>query len=240
VGLKGKCLRSPLRLIHHGFAQGPQVMRQKNLRNLALIKEWVKKEPLNPTALTYLAQTQMIWPETADQALAAGLKALELATAQKVTPRLLVRIYHPIWISLTQLKRHGEVVLWANECKNLLPDYPDSYFSLTWAHLEMGHWELVRDAAQKFMNLQDHWQKNAPSYPYTQNLTLNLRHVVLKRWITADMNLPGLEKELEYLFTKLVQETNGRKTALDLLAKFNSNTYSGLLNKLKKIIGQTS
>ena len=240
IGLKGKCLRSPLRLIHHGFAQGPQVMRQKNLRNLALIRNWVEKEPKNPTALTYLAQTQMIWPETAQQALTAGLKALELAKARKTPARMLVRIYHPIWISLTQLERHGEVVLWANECRNSLPDYPDSYFSLTWAHLEMGHWELVREAAQKFMNLQDHWRKNTPSYPYTQNLTLNLRHVVIKRWILADMNLPGAEKELEFLFTKLLEEPKGPQAARDLLADLSQKGKPGLLERLKQIIHSSS
>jgi glycosyltransferase involved in cell wall biosynthesis len=213
TGGEGKALRAPVNIIHHGFALSPEIMAQKAKRNLELLKKWAQEEPENISAHTYLAQTLITWPETAGQALEAGLRALALAKEKGVSRRYLPRIYHPLLIALTHQKDYKTLIACAQECLALLPDYPDPLYSLSWAHLQMQNWDEVCRAARRFMVLQDRWQEHDLEYPYTQNLTLNLKEPVLERWVYAAGRM-GQDAEANQVFERLLGERAAEQPAL--------------------------
>jgi tetratricopeptide (TPR) repeat protein len=215
AGGNRRALRAPVRLIHHGFAQGPEVMAAKAGRNLGLIRDWLAQEPDNPTAWTYLAQTQMASPATAAEALSAGGRALELARAQGVGPRGLPSIFHPILMALTQLGRREELVEFAGRCLAELPDYPDPLYSLAWAQMQAGRWPEARAAARRLVELQDHWRAKPLEYPYGDNLTLYLLPRVLGWWGLAAWRL-GLAAEARQVLARLEQEQGGEEAAREL------------------------
>ncbi len=178
-GGSGLAGRAPVRLIHHGFAQPAEVLAVKARRNLALIQAWAAEQPNSLPAWCSLAQTLMTSAETAPQALAAGLKARQLALEQQPAPHHWPRVYHPILMALTHLGRHDEIIAMAQECLARLPLYPDPLYSLTWVHFIHGRWPEVLACAQRFLDLQSHWRDHPLQYPYGDNLSQGLLDRVL-------------------------------------------------------------
>ncbi len=205
MGGDGRALRSRVRLVHHGFVQEPEVLEAKARRNLELVRRWLEQEPRNLEARIYLAQSLMALPDQAEEALEAARKALALGRELGATTEQWPRIYHPLLMALTRLGRVDEVAASARRCLELLPDYPDPLYSLTWAEVRRRQWEEVCRAARRFSALQRRWREFPEQYPYTQNLTLNLGAVVMRRWLAAALQLDW-EVEVREVFTRLLEE----------------------------------
>ncbi len=186
--------RAPLRLIHHGFAQGAEVMAQKAKRNLELVRAWREREPRGPDAAIYLAQTLMVDPAPGEATLRAPEEAHALALAAGAPARLLPRAYHPLLMALTRLGRFAELAARARECLRRLPGYPDPLFSLAFACHRLGQPAGVIAAARRFRELQAHWREHPGDYPYPHNLSLHLLPRVLGLWLAAARSL-GREEE---------------------------------------------
>ena len=218
VGAKAGTLRLPVRLIHHGFAQSAEVSAQKAKRNLELVRAWLAEEPGNPEAAVYLAQSLMAIPERAEETLFAARNALALARKSQWPGRLLPRAYHPLFMALTRLGRHVELMDAARECLSFLPSYPDPFYCLTWAAARLGLWREVCQAAGEFARLQEKWKRKPLEYPYPHNLSLNLGGRVMGRWALAALML-GDREEFDRALALLKQMPDAREAARDLSRK---------------------
>ncbi len=215
LGGNGRALRAPVRLVHHGFAQEPAVLTAKAARNLGLIRAWLEREPGNPEAWSYLAQTQMGSPATAAEALEAGRKALDLHRSQGGDPRGLPRIFHPLLIALTVLERRAELARFAAQCLEELPDYPDPLYSLTWERFTAGDWPEALRLAKAFVELQERWRREPLTYPYGDNHSLFLVPRVLAWWALAAARLGGPD-EVRAVLARLGQEPGGAQAAREV------------------------
>lgn len=216
VGGDGRALRSRVRLVHHGFVQEPEVLEAKARRNLELVRRWLRQEPHNLEARIYQAQSLMALPDQVEDALRAAGEALALAQEQGAAAEQWPRIYHPLLMALTRLGRVDEVADHARQCLERLPDYPDPLYSLTWAEIRRRQWEEVCRAARRFSALQKRWREFPEQYPYTQNLTLNLGAVVMRRWLAAALQLDW-EPEVREAFTRLLDEPGAEPEAQRVL-----------------------
>lgn len=207
-------LRAPIRILHHGFAQGAQALEVKERRNLELLKAWIAQEPQRLDPRIYLAQTLMARPATAPACLAAAREALALARRLGTPAPHLARIYHPMLMALTHLDRPDQVIEAARQCLELLPGYPDPLFSLSWAAERQGDWPLVCQAARRFCQLQEAYAQDPVHYPYLENLSLNLVPDMLLRWLLAAARLDDQAQ-----FQEVLERLARRQEGPELLAR---------------------
>ncbi len=74
----GKCLYSPLSIIHHGYNLTEDEMKKKFLRTTTLLKKQVKTDPNNPIPHQYLA-VSYIGEKMYDEAITEGRRAIDIA-----------------------------------------------------------------------------------------------------------------------------------------------------------------
>lgn len=74
----GKCLYSPLSIIHHGYNLTEDEMKKKFLRTTTLLKKQVKDDPNNPIPHQYLA-VSYIGEKMYDEAITEGRRAIDIA-----------------------------------------------------------------------------------------------------------------------------------------------------------------
>jgi glycosyltransferase involved in cell wall biosynthesis len=205
---QGKTAKSPIRMVHYGYNLKPEAMEAKYRRRIEMIGQWLKSEPDNYAARTYMAQALMERPATRADSLAHGLKALELARAQQAAPEQLCTIYYPIMATLHFLARYDEAEKHCRDCLAIAPQYPDPYFFLTNIYLTQGRWRAVCRAARSFMQLQTQAASQSGSLGYIENMTLNQAPVVLYQWFQAGWEL-GSQPEAEQALGILLGHPQG-------------------------------
>ncbi|WP_449246347.1 glycosyltransferase [Desulfarculus baarsii] len=222
----GRALAAPLTLIHHGFAQSPQITAQKARRNLELIQRWVDEAPADFSARAYLAQSLMAGAGDANQTLAAARQALAVGQAGGVAKEQLTRAYHPLMMALTTLGRLDELIETANQCLTLLPDYPDPLYSLCWAFFQMKRWSSVCRHGRRFMESQDRWRAMPQAYPFPHNLSAGRAPEVLAHWCVAAARL-GRHGEATEVLGRLLGEERAEAMARWLFGRLAEDDPAG-------------
>ncbi len=201
----GRIARSPVRLIHHGYALDTATMEKKHQRRVGMIRKWIESEPDSSSAHAYLAQALSTRPQDAPEAVETALCALRLAREQGAQARDLPRIYYPLLLSLAQLGRDQEVLEYAEQCLNAVPIYPDPLYFSQWAHYRRKEWEQACSHSERFMKAQEDARRNPDAFLFFENLTYSQIPVVLHRWVMAEMHRGQPERALE-VYDRLLGE----------------------------------
>ncbi|MFZ5585163.1 MAG: glycosyltransferase [Thermodesulfobacteriota bacterium] len=190
----GPAAKAPVRIIHYGYAEDPATMEIKHQRRLGMIRQWVANEPENYVARAYLSHTLLERADSLEDAVNEGLKALELAKAQKAPAVNMPRVYYPLLTGLGGLRRKEEALKYALECLGYAPNYADAMFYVSWAHYEHRHWSEVCESTREFLRLQEHSRQHPDEYIFFENLTFERINAALLRWVVAAAHL-GREDE---------------------------------------------
>ena len=76
IHIPGEILDSQVRIIHHGYNLDNGGMEQRHGRRVSMIRQWAADEPDNWEAWYYLTQTLVSRPESVEESLATGARAL--------------------------------------------------------------------------------------------------------------------------------------------------------------------
>ena len=181
----GQVVRTTVKLIHYGYNESPEVMEAKHKRRTNMIRAWIKKEPDNFLAHSYLAHALLSRPECLAEAVDEGLEALRLLRLTPGEEQRYPHIYYPILNGLTNLGRDDELLRHAQDCLQASPYYPDPLFFMAWAAYKRQAWDEVCDYADRFLTLQNHCRANPQDYIYFENMTFDQLNTVLMRWVVA-------------------------------------------------------
>ena len=119
LALGKQIVASPLRILHFGYDQAPQVLQQKVWRNYRLLMQQVQQEPLDAYAWFQLGQTlaRLQFYTEAESALRFALQLGTLSHAMSASAAIV----------LAQLcgrsRRIGEMLSWAEYALHYVPDH---------------------------------------------------------------------------------------------------------------------
>lgn len=205
----GPAAKAPVRLIHYGYAEDPATMEAKRVRRVGMIRQWVENEPDNYVARAYLSHALLERADELEEAVAEGLRALELAKAQDAPAVNMPRVYYPLLTGLGGLRRKDEALKYALECLEYAPNYADAMFYVSWARYEGSQWEEVCQSSQEFLRLQEHSRQHPDEYIFFENLTFERINAALLRWVLAAAHL-GREDEALRVAEQMLEHADAR------------------------------
>ncbi len=185
----GPVARSPLRIIHHGYAGDPEHLRARQERRVAMVQRWVQDEPGNWEAHRYLAQTLVAEPEQRRKAVAHARRALDLAREQGVGREGLSGAFLPLLQGLGAMERFAEMEGPARAWAELLPGHPDPWLFLCRCSFFRGRYQQALEAARRFIRLQERVAHNPGALAGVENSTAPLLDSVLVIWLASARKL---------------------------------------------------
>ena len=222
--ITGQLVQTGVKLIHYGYNDTPEVMEAKHQRRLTMIREWIKDEPENFQAHSYLAQTLISRPESRAEGAEEALTALNLLR-QESDPdkaRHYPHVYYGLLSALGNLQRDDELIEHARQCLKLVPHYPDSIFFLVEVYYRHRDWAQTAEYAERFIKLQDEAAEHPERFLFFENMTRDQMNFVLHRWVVADVHLGDMERARE-MFRRSLDERRGqdgcRQTVQTLLVE---------------------
>ena len=199
VHVPGPVLDCPVRIIHHGYNLDPQAMAKRHGRRVSMIKSWAQGEPDNWQAHYYLAQTLVSRPESVEESLADGLKALELARGQGAAAPDLSRIYLPLLQAFSLLNRHQEVLRHARDWAALVPGHPDPELFMARANYALDRPEQVCRHAEKAWYLHQRYLENPAALANFQVTTGGTLPILMVIWLVAEWKMQNRARAVEIL-----------------------------------------
>ena len=230
----GKTAKSPIRMIHYGYDLDAGAMEAKYQRRLAMIGDWINKQPRDYAARAYMAQALMERPATREDCVIYALKALELARARNASSQQLCTIYYPLMAALHYLKRHDEAEAHCKDCLRMAPRYADPYFFLTNIYFIRQNWRGACECARVFAELQGSPQGPGGGLGLVENMTVNQLPTVLLQWLLAAWEL-GDRRQVQQVLGLLCPHPQGEaqlKRALEHLAAKGKTKEAGQLGRM--------
>ncbi|MCA1655155.1 MAG: tetratricopeptide repeat protein [Pseudonocardiaceae bacterium] len=134
-----------VRWVHHKQADG----RPSSIRNLRILRAWVKDEPRNPRVLGYLGTEEAAAGRHA-RAVSFYRRYLKLKTGWDEER---AQIHRKLACSLMALGRHQDAAETALAALAVLPDWPDSHLSLAEAMYSLGEHDKAAKWAREVLRL---------------------------------------------------------------------------------------
>ncbi|MGD8564633.1 MAG: tetratricopeptide repeat protein, partial [Desulfarculaceae bacterium] len=208
----GKVAKAPVKLIHYGYNETPEVMEVKHQRRVEMIRNWISEEPDNFQAHSYLAQTLVSRLETVPEGVQEAFTAMELARQQGADAQRFPHIFYGLINGLTSMSRDDEVLDHSRDCLNLVPSYPDPLFFTVGVYYKRHDWENVRKDAQLFEKLQEKCRAQPDDFLFFENMTFNQMNYVRMRWAIASAHL-GETQEAQDVFEQMLKEDDAQELA---------------------------
>ena len=224
INLPGQVLDCQVRIIHHGYNLGADGMGKRHERRVSMIRRWAGDEPGNWEAWYYLTQTLVSRPESVEESLSTGAKAMELAKSLGASAEDLSRIYLPLLQGLSQLERHEELLALAGEWNNLVPSHPDPALFSARSCYALNRPEEVCPLAERAWTRYRVYAADPASCAGLQVTTGGQLPVLLVIWLIAEWE-SGRREKAGLVFKELIRLPN-REQSLGLL--MNQATERGL------------
>lgn len=137
--------RRLVRWVHHKTIDA----KTSNLRNLRILRAWVKDEPHNPRVLGYLGTEEAARGQH-KRAVSYFRRYLKLKTGWDEER---AQIHRKLSASLMALGRHNEAAQTALAALAVVPDWPDSHLSLAEACYQLGEYDKSVKWAREVLRL---------------------------------------------------------------------------------------
>lgn len=137
--------RRLVRWVHHKTSTA----KASNLRNLRILRAWVKDEPFNPRVLGYLGTEEAARGQH-KRAVTYFRRYLKLKTGWDEER---AQIHRKLSVCLMALGRHNEAAQTALAALAVVPDWPDSHLSLAEACYQLGEHDKSVKWAREVLRL---------------------------------------------------------------------------------------
>lgn len=221
--ITGKVYSSDVKLYHYGYNEDKETMEIKHQRRITMIRKWVEEEPENFHARSYLAHTLQARPETSSEAIEQALTGLELLknAPEDMQPRFAPHLYYPLFNCLMSHNRFDELFQHGQNCIDMNPTYPDTYYFTTQVYFRQQEWEKAFAAGMTFLEMQEYSDQHPENFIYYENLSRSqinytrMRIVIAAAYLHKDEDAIKVYEQI--LDNGEAMETNAKLTVQNLL-----------------------
>lgn len=208
---------------HDGYNKAIIKSKNKNTRNMDIIKEELK---LNPTAFGYFnLGTQYKVVEEYDKAVKAFQRSYSINPNTTFAPKLLVFLIQ----SLSQLNRYNEALQIASDAALLYPTYTDIKYEIALQYKKLHYW---KDAEQVFLDCIEKGEVTDHQFSSLEGVGSYLSHAHLAE---IYMTLGFKQQALNHINLSLSQNKMHFASLRIYLELFLNARPQELLDHLKEI-----
>jgi glycosyltransferase involved in cell wall biosynthesis/Tfp pilus assembly protein PilF len=163
---------SQIELMHYGYNVDEKKAHEKFLRTAGLLKKQIEEEPDNPMPHHYLGVSYLsrgMNREAADE----SEKAIELAVRKGDKHPLYIWARHNAAMAFFRLGNLDKAREYSLDALTINPDHLDSHYMLAMVAAEKSEWKDVLTYGERFLELQDIFEKNPEKAGLVINTTLN-------------------------------------------------------------------
>ncbi len=175
IKYSGKCLESPLSIIHHGYNLSEDKMEEKFLRTATLLKEQIKTDPHNPTPHRYLGISYM-GVKMYDEAIEESKTALKLAEESGCLTGDLFVSYYIISAACFEKGVLKESEKYALKKVEMDDQSLDGYCILSFIYYNLKKYDKFLRNSEKYLTLWDSITK----HPERTNTSIS--HTIGHKW----------------------------------------------------------
>lgn len=239
----GKHLDSSLSIIHHGYNESEDKMKEKFLRTTKLLKDQIKTEPHNPVPHRYLGISYMS-DGMFDEAIAESKKALELIEKENTFVRDFLVSYYVISASYCEKGELKESETYALKSVELDDKFLDGFCILSFVYYNLKKYDRFLQNSEKYLTLWDSITKQPGDFGFLNSHTIGHKWKIhLLRGFYYLNNGQAEKGNVE--IDKAINETTDIEDCLKLLGNFYQEnnyldkaeeTYKELLNINEKSV----
>ena len=175
IKYSGKCLESPLSIIHHGYNLSEDKMEEKFLRTSTLLKEQIKTDPHNPIPHMYLG-ISYLEAKMYDEAIEESKMALELAEKRGCLTEYLFVSYYIISAAYFENGDMEKAEKYALKKVEMDAQSLDGYCILSFTYYNLMKYEKFLKDSEKYLTLWD----NITKHP--ERTGTSISHTIGHKW----------------------------------------------------------
>lgn len=172
----GEIRRAPIKLYHYGYNTDPEIMKKKYERRISMIKKWCEQEPENYRPYSYLAHAYLSDNNQLHKCVINAFTALTLLHKTGGNVKQYPHVYYPLIAGLLGLGRDKEVLQFADNCRDICPEYPDPLYYVSAVYLKHGKWEKCIESSIEFLRLQKQCEDHPEKFILFENMTLTQKY----------------------------------------------------------------
>ncbi len=154
IKYSGKCLESPLSIIHHGYNLSGNKMEEKFLRTTTLLKEQIKTGPHNPIPHMYLG-ISYLEAKMYDEAIEESKTALKLAEERGCLTEDLFVSYYIISAAYFEKGDMEKAEEYALKKVEMDDQSLDGYCILSFTYYNLKEYDKLLKNSEKYLTLWD-------------------------------------------------------------------------------------
>lgn len=219
----GKCLESPLSIIHHGYDLSEDKMQEKFERTASLLKEQIKKDPENPVPYMYLGIAYMD-RNMHDDAIANSKRALCLAEEKGFNIRDFMVSFYIISAAYFENGKFKESETYALRAVELDNQFLDGYCILSFDYYNLKEYDRFIQASENYLAI---WNSITNSFSVNGKPSIHpLSPPLLKEGLCGNLEneetrppwrREGLKSDFQ---SNLIYHTIGHKWKIHLMRGF--------------------
>ncbi|GAX60016.1 hypothetical protein SCALIN_C05_0101 [Candidatus Scalindua japonica] len=169
IQYSGKCLYSPITIIHHGYNLSEDKMEKKFKRTSTLLKKQIESNPYNPVPHMYLGVAYMdrcMYKE----AIAYSKKTMSLAEEKGFNRKDFLVSYYIVSAAYSEMKEFKDSVIYALMSIDLDNQFLDGYCLLAFAYYNLKKYNNFIDASDKYLTI---WNKITGLFSEKKHIALH-------------------------------------------------------------------
>ncbi len=152
IKYSGKCLESPLSIIHHGYNLSEDKMEEKFLRTATLLKEQIETDPHNPIPHQYLG-ISYIGEKMYDEAITEGRRAMDIAEKEDYNLSNFLVSYYVTSAAYFEKNELKESEIYALKSVELDDKFLDGYCILCFVYYNLKNYDYFLQNSDKYLSL---------------------------------------------------------------------------------------
>jgi glycosyltransferase involved in cell wall biosynthesis len=152
IKYSGKCLESPLSIIHYGYNLSEDKMEEKFLRTTTLLKKQVKADPNNPIPHQYLG-ISYIGEKMYDEAITEGRRAIDIAEKEGYNLSNFLVSYYVTSAAYFEKNELKESEIYALKSVKSDDKFLDGYCILCFVYYNLKNYDYFLQNSDKYLAL---------------------------------------------------------------------------------------
>lgn len=212
----------PAKLYHYGYDLSREKMIAKFHRTTELLFSEMEKDPSNPKWPHYLAVSHHTEGLMSD-ALQFALKSIENCGDDVEKKEDWIDNYYLASTCYLSLEDSDSSEEYIDKALDIYQDYIDAWAVKTSIYFRRGDSEKLKQSAEKYFELREHYQKKPGDFKTIALHTLNEMYLILVR-LAMDARRNGDMENFEIYFQKAKAATESPHEVVDSLASYLART----------------
>ncbi len=201
----GKCLNSPVTIIHHGYNLSEERMHEKFLRTSTLLKKQIESDPFNPLPYRYIGISYMD-RKMFDDAIESSRKAISIAKERGFNINDFIDSYYIVSAAYFEKAEFNNSEFYALRSVELDNQFLDGYCILSFIYYNLKKYDDFIKASENYLTIYNKITYSTPTNALSLSFTPPEKE-----------QQQGLETEIQ---TNFIYHTIGHKWKLHLLRGF--------------------